>query len=152
MLFTSSWGGNHRMSGAGRNPPGSSSPTPDRNCKFLSYFEVYDSLEKSMNIEVCIVKMTDYLTDICLIHHLELQLANGSILLPEYCKPVNRDGNGDCQCQVGRAAMVKFSRSLTSLILTPDFVAPRKAIHGLQSINCPSLIVNDLIGVTPCIS
>ena len=33
-----------------------------------------------------------------------------------------------------------------------DFVAPRNASHDLQSINCPSLVVNDLIGVTPCIS
>lgn len=33
-----------------------------------------------------------------------------------------------------------------------DFVAPRNASHDLQSINCPSLVVDDLIGVTACIS
>lgn len=32
-----------------------------------------------------------------------------------------------------------------------DFVDTRNASHNLQSINCPSLVVNDLTGVNACI-
>lgn len=114
-------------------------------------------MERSMKIERCIVTMPDYLTNIsmmCIFScYLELQLPKENIHWSQYCKSLRRElGLSVLSREDSNAEIQSFMCYGTEEIsYLSDFIDTRNSSHNLQSINCPSLVGNDLTGVIPCI-